>query len=417
MTASTETAATERPSLWRNRDFLVMWGGQIVSTLGARSSTTTLPLLVLALTNSPADAGMVGAATTLPYLITQLLAGTLVDRWNRKTIMVVSELLAGLAIVSLPIAYWLGSLTVPHIAVAAFVQGTCAVFFGLAEQAALPRVVPMSLLPSAISQNEAKNRGSALAGPPLGGLLFGVHRVLPFLADAVSSLMAAVGLLFIGRELQGERTTALRPFWREATEGLRWIWCKPFIRAAVLLIASSNLVFQAISLILIVLAQDMGASSSEIGLMFGIYGGGGLLGALAAGRLHSLFPPTTVIIGANWVWAALLPLFAIAPDPLLLGVVGGLTAFIGPIWNAVMFTYQAALVPNEMLGRVGSAVGTITAGVMPLASLGAGYLLSTIGAKGAVVVLTAIMLGTASAGTASAAVRHAPPLPADDTTK
>jgi MFS family permease len=414
MTVVAEKTATDRPSLWHNRDFLILWGGQIVSTLGSRSSTTALPLLVLALTGSPSDAGLVGAATTLPYLVAQLPAGTLVDRWNRRTIMLVSELLAGLAIASLAFAYWFGRLTVAQIALAAFVQGTCAVFFGLAEQAALPRVVPLSLLPAAISQNEAKNRGGALVGPPLGGLLFGVQRALPFLADGVSSLVAAAGLLFVRRDLQSQRTAPPLPFWRETTEGLRWIWRKPFIRAAVLLIAASNLVFQAISLILIVLAQNKGASSGEIGVMFGIYGGGGLLGALSAGRLYRLFPPKTVIIGANWVWAGLLPLFAIAPDPLLLGVVGGVTAFIGPIWNAVMFTYQAALVPNELLGRVGSAVGTITAGVMPLASVGAGFLLATIGATGAVLVLTAVMLATAIAGTVSTAVRHAPPLPTGD---
>jgi predicted MFS family arabinose efflux permease len=398
-------------SLGRNREFVALWSGQAVSTLGATASGTAMPLLVLAITGSPADAGIVGAAGALPFLIANLPAGPLVDRWDRRRILLVSEILAGLALATVPIALWLGFLTIAQLVVVAFVQGTCSVFFGLAERAALPMIVAIGQLPTAVARNEARSRGAALAGPPLGGLLFGIDRALPFVADAVSYVVASVALLFIRRDLQHEVTTPAEPLWQATTAGMRWVWRHPLVRAAILLVAASNLVFQALVLILVVLARQRGVSPGGIGVMLGIYSGGGLLGALAASRLHRHFTAKAVIIGINWIWAGLLPLFALAVNPLQIGAVGAAAAFLGPLLNVVLMSYAAILVPNELLGRVMAAAMTLSWGVLPVASLGAGYLLTTLGPTGSLYALTAVMLATALAATASPAIRHAPPLP------
>ncbi|MFF2363798.1 MFS transporter [Streptomyces sp. NPDC058122] len=411
MTAPAAQEAFGQPSLWRNREFFALWSGQVVSTLGAQTSGTAMPLLVLATTGSPSDAGIVGAAGTLPYLVAHLPAGPLVDRWNRRRILLVSEICGGLALSTVPIALWLGRVTVVHLAVVAFIQGLCFVFFGLAERAALPKIVPAALLPTAIAHNEARSRGAALAGPPLGGILFGIGRAVPFLADALSYAVACIGMLFIRSDLQNRSTAPSESLGRAAIAGLRWIWRHPLIRAAILLIACSNLVFQALVLILVVLARHHGATPSTIGTMLGIYSGGGLAGALAAGRLHHHFTPKTVILGVNWSWAALLPLFAFTSSPLLIGAIGAACAFVGPLWNVVIISYATLLVPDELLGRVNSAAMTLSWGVMPVASLGAGFLLTGLGPVGSVSVLATLMLVTAVAATASSAVRHAPPLP------
>lgn len=416
MTAPATPETAERPSLWRNREFVALWSGQIVSTLGARISGTAMPLLVLATTGSPSDAGIVGAAGTLPFLVAHLPAGSLVDRWNRRRILLTSELTAGLALSTIPIAMWSSTITVAHLAVVAFVQGLCFVFFGLAERAALPMIIPTALLPTAVAHNEARSRGAALAGPPLGGLLFGIGRAVPFVVDAISYLIASIGLLFIRSSLQNQTTTKAEPLWQATTAGLRWIWRHPLVRAAILLIAVSNLVFQALILIIVVLAQHDGATSTTIGIMLGIYSGGGLIGALAATRLHRHFTPKLVIIGVNWIWAALLPLFALASSPLLIGAIGAATAFVGPLWNVVITTYITVLVPNELLGRVNSAAMTLSWGAMPLASLGAGYLLTSLGPTGSILVLTTVVLITAIVASVSPVVRNAPPLPAHDET-
>lgn len=413
MSTQTAAARTAPRTLWRNRDFLALWGGQIVSSLGSRTSATALPLLVLAVTRSPADAGIVGAAAAVPFLIS-LPSGAFVDRWNRRRILLVSEGTAGLALAGIPVALWLHALTVFQLAVTAFVQGCCAVFFNLAEHAALPRIVPASQLGAAVAQNEAKARGASLLGPPLGGLLFGIARTLPFVADAVTYLISTVGLLFIRGDLQGERGGAKQSLLRETVEGLRWIWRRPFIRAAVLLIAMSNMVFQALILVMVVLVQRRGVPSAQIGLMLGIYGGGGLIGALAATRLHRRYSGKAVVIGINCMWAALLPLMLTTSNPALLGVIGGATAFLGPLFNVTMMNYQMVLVPEQLMGRVGSAAMTLAAGAVPVASIAAGYLLSGIGPTRTLVVLVAVMAATAVCAALSPAVRQAPPLPSAD---
>ncbi|GAB7039636.1 MFS transporter [Catenuloplanes niger JCM 9533] len=398
-------ASRAETPLWRNRDFALLWSGQVVSTLGARISATAMPLLVLALTGSPADAGLVGAAATLPYLIGHLPAGPLVDRWDRRRILLVSEAAAALTLATVPIALWLGVLTVAHLAVAAFVHGLCFVFFGLAEAAALPVIVPAGQLHTAIARNEVRTRGAALAGGPLGGLLFGLDRALPFVVEVLSYAAASVALLFLRRDLRAGTPEPPEPLWRAALTGLRWIWRHPLIRAAVLLIAVSNLVFQAIILVLVVRARDGGASAAETGLMLGLYSGGGMLGAFAAEWLHRYVTPRATIIGVNWVWAALLPLYLVTDAPLWLGAIGAATAFAGPLWNVVIVGYFALLVPNHLQGRVTSASKTLSWGAMPLGSLAGGVLLSAVGAGGAIVALAGVMLVTAVAATASPAVR------------
>ncbi|MER5944933.1 MFS transporter [Streptomyces sp. NPDC001904] len=406
-------------SLWRNRDFAALWGGQVVSALGAQSSQTAMPLLVLASGGSPGDAGVVAAAGTLPHLVAQLPAGALVDRWDRRRILLVSEIVAGLVLATVPVAVWSGAVTVAHLAAVAFAQGLCFVFFGLAEHAALPHIVPAEQLPTAVAHNEARGRGAALAGRPLGGALFGLGPAVPFLADVVSYAVASAGLLFLRGELRGRSSAPSRsgksasrvPGWRSTTEGLRWIWRHPLIRAAVLLVAVSNMVFQALGLVIVVLAREEGASAADIGVMLGVYSGGGLLGALAAARLHRYFSPRSVILGVHWIWAGLLPLFLFTAHPLVIGAIGAATAFVGPLWNVVIGSYTTILVPDELRGRVGSAAMTLSWGVMPVASLGAGRLLTHVGAADTLAVLVAVTLAAAVAATASPAVRRAPPLP------
>jgi MFS family permease len=397
-------------SLWRNRDFTLLWGGQVISSLGAAISSTATPLLVLAETGSPLDAGLVGAAGTLPHLIANLPAGPLVDRWNRRLILLISELVAAFALLTVPFAIWSGMFTVAQLCVVAFVQGLCFVFFGLAQDAALPLVVPPAQLADAIAANEARSRGATLAGPPVGGFLFGLDRAAPFLVDGISYLIAAVGLLFLRRDLQKPPEGPAESLWRAAVTGIRYVWSQPLIRVSMVLIAASNFVFQALILVLVVLAGQRGGSPSDIGLMLGLYSAGGLAGAFVAGRLHRRLSFRTVLIGINWVWAILLPLNVLTTNTLQIGALGALCAFVGPLWNVVIFTYAGMVVPNELLGRVMSAAGTLTWGVMPLASLTGGLLLTGIGPIGSIWSLSAIMLAAAVGATLSPAVRHAPAL-------
>jgi hypothetical protein len=172
--------------------------------------------------------------------------------------MIVADVVRGLALGSIAVAAVAGALTVAHIALVAFAEGSFFILFTTAGRSALPHVVSADQLPAALAQNEARTRGATLAGNPLGGLLFGLGQAVPFAADAVSYLLSVVTLLAIRREFQERRKPSGTRLHREIAEGMRWLWRQPLLRTAALLVAGSNFIFQALVLTLIVLAQSRG---------------------------------------------------------------------------------------------------------------------------------------------------------------
>jgi MFS family permease len=181
---------------------MLLWGGQVISAVGTQVSDLALPLLVLHLTGSPAQAGLVGALGALPYVVFCLPAGALVDRWDRKRTMLLCDSVRAISLGSLPLAYVLGDLTLIQIYLVALLEGTFFVFFSLAEVSALPAIVSKEDLPGVAARVELTNSIAFLLGRALGGTLYGMARSLPFLADAVSYVVSVVSLGFIRVPLQ-----------------------------------------------------------------------------------------------------------------------------------------------------------------------------------------------------------------------
>src|SRR5262249_52482995 len=151
----------------------LLWSGQTVSIFGTYVSQLALPLLVLALTKSPTQAGLLTAVGMLPYLLLSLPAGALVDRWNRKALMIWCDTARWLTLGSIPLAYALGHLSVAQLYVVAAVAGIGDVFFGLAQTSSLPQVVAPSQLSRAWSLSEASDASGRLLGPGLAGIIIG----------------------------------------------------------------------------------------------------------------------------------------------------------------------------------------------------------------------------------------------------
>ena len=397
--------------LRRNRDFQLLWIGQAASALGSRASSVGYPLLVLALTGSPAKAGLVGFAATIPYLLVQLPAGVLVDRVDRRRAMLACDAGRLAALAGLAAAVAAGHAPIALIAGVALVEGCLTVVFNLAELSAVQLLVPSVQLESALAQNEARVRGAGLAGQPLGGALFGFGRAVPFAADAASYAISLVTLAAIRRPLVAPDAGSRRHPWVEMFEGLRWLWRQPFLRATTLLVAGSNGLFQAVTLAVIVVARAHGASPAVVGLVLAGFGAGGLAGAGAAAWVSARIPAGAVVIGANWVWAGLLPVVALVPSPIVIAAAGAGMAFVGPVWNVVLGSLEMRLTPAAMLGRVQAVQMTAAFGAIPLGSLAGGFLLDRLGPEEAVWTLAAGMLAVAVAATLTPSVRR-PPLSA-----
>ena len=390
---------------------MLLWSGQVVSTLGSSASSVIYPLLILAMTDSPAAAGIAAAFGSVPYLIFSLPAGALIDRWNRKRVMIFCDVGRALAVATVPIALWLDVLTIWQLYAAAFIEGSLFVFFNIAEVAVLPRVVPAAQLPQAAAQNEAAFGAAHILGPSLGTLLYQtLGRAAPFIADAVSFVLSSVSVLLIKAELRVARPAAVRNLRAEIAEGLAWLWRQPLIRYMAFLTGGLNLVNAGTGLILIVLAQQLGASAFEIGLMFSIGGIGGIVGSLIGGQIQKRFSFGRVIIFVIWAEAALFPFYALAPAYIFLGIVSALVYTMGPIYNVVQFSYRLALIPDALQGRVNSTFRLLAFGFMPLGAALSGFLIERIGAVATILVFTLWYLLLAVLTTFNRHVREAQPL-------
>ena len=394
--------------LWRNRDFTLLWSSQVISTVGTRVTSVAYPLLVLLLTGSPALAGVVGFAQTLPFLLLYLPGGAWVDRWDRRRTMVVCEVGRMVALGSIAVTAVVGGIhavTIAQLVAVAFVEGSLFVLFDLAEGAALPRLVPAGQLPTAVAWNQARTQGADLVGQPLGGLLFAIAPALPFAVDSVSYLISGGAVAAIRTRLQGERVATADRLRTRIAEGVRFVRRSAFLREMVVIVGWMNLVFNGTFLVLIVRAQRLGGSPGQIGLMLAAYGLGGILGAIAAPALQRRLPGRVVLVTIAWLWTALGIALAFAPSLVWLAVLVFVLNLFGAPYNVVIGARLYELVPEEIFGRVRSVGRIVAWGTIPIGTLLGGLLADRFGAGPALLVLGLGMIPIAIASTVSPGMR------------
>ena len=404
-------AQPPRRWLWADRDYMLLWSGQVVSTLGSTASSVIYPLLILALTDSPQAAGIAGALRAAPYLVLSLPVGALIDRWDRKRVMILCDVGRALTAASIPLAMAFGVLTLWQIYAATLIEGSLFVLFNIAEVAALPRIVPAHQLPQAAAQNEAGFGTANIVGPSFGTFLYQAFgRAVPFIADAASYVVSVVTLLRIRTSFRPTAPAQKRDLRAEIAEGLRWLWHNPLIRYMALLTGGLNLMNAATPLLMIVLAKRLGAGDAEIGVIFSLGGIGGVAGSLVGGQIQRRYTFGQVIVALVWVDALLFPLYAIAPSYVLLGVIAGLIFFLGPVYNVVQFSYRLSIIPDALQGRVNSTFRLIAFGFMPVGAALSGVLIERLGPVWTVLVLAVVPLLLAVATTRNRHVRNARPI-------
>jgi MFS family permease len=400
----------KRGPLWRNRDFLLLMSGQTVSSVGSQVSLLAFPLLILALTHSPAQAGIITSLRGLAFGLICLPAGAWVDRLNRKRMMILCDLGRAIALGSIPLAFAFGGVSLIQLYAVSLVEGTLFAFFNLAETACLPRVVSKEQLPTASAVDQVSYAASGLIGPALSGVLYSIAITLPFLADAISYAVSVFSLAFIKTEFQGKRNTTSSKLWVEVLEGMKWLWHQPLLSFIAVLTFGLTTPCVGYALILIVLAQHMHASNFVIGLIFAGGGAGSILGALVVIPIQKRFSFGQAIIGASWIWALSWLLIALAPDPFVLGVANALGFIIVPVYAVVQYSYRIALIPDHLQGRVNSVFRLITFGSQPLGLILTGVLLQAIGAVPTVLLLFVPQLVLSIAATLNGHVRRARPI-------
>ncbi len=394
--------------LLRNRNYHLLWSSQALADGGFSATMIAFPLLVLALTGSPAVSGLVLGVDAMAQLVAGLPAGALVDRWNRKKIMLSCEAAQVLAVASLVVTLWFQVAGVAQMVAVAAVIGGARALFAPAEAASLARIVPNDQLSTAVAMNAARGSLGQLSGTAAGGFLFAVGRLVPFAADVLAHAVSFVLLLFVRVPQPVAVEHEEGHFGREMREGLRWVWQQRHVRVTVLCAVVLNFFFSAYYIVIVVLARDRGVPSGQIGVMAAMLGVGGIVGALLAPRLYKVLTPYVSIIAVFWVLTALTPLAVFIHSGYVLGALFVGVALLPPTANTTINTYQLLLTPDRLRGRLTGVMGVIAGLSAAAGPAFGGILVQTLSGTGAVLVCAGAIALVTVAVTVSPTMRSFP---------
>jgi MFS family permease len=398
-----------RAPLWRNRDFVLLQTGQLLSTAGSQMTTIAYPLLVLELTGSAAKAGIVGFASIVTFPLFGIPAGLAADRWNRKRLMIGADAVRALAIATLVVTLLADETVFWQIPVVAFVEGAGSVLFAAARAGALRAVVPPPQLPAAVATQTARTSVVQLIGPPLGGALFQLRRVLPFVVDAISYSCSTISLLLMRTPFQEERERDTADVRAQVAEGFSFLWHQTYLRTCALLIGIGDFILPGVMLSVVVIGKRQGLTGGQIGLLTALFGACLLFGSFLSPLSRRFFSVRTILLTEFWCWTSP-ALFLIHPSVYVL-VAGTLPQAIAiPASDSVYHGYRYAVTPDRLVGRVDSASRTISLLASPFGPLLAGLLLTHTSERATIGVFAACGLVLALWGTLTTALRNAPSL-------
>jgi MFS family permease len=389
--------ATPAPALRENRDFLLVLGGQGISSFGDAISNTAIPILVLALTGSGFAMGIVGVLSYLPDLIVGLPAGAYADRWDRRKMMLLADLgRAGLTAL-VPISVWLGGPTLAIIIAVAFPINVMRVLWLAGYTAAVPGLVGREHVPRASAIFEAVFNVGWIIGPAIAGLLAATIGPGATIAiDALTFLVSAIAILFVRRPLRAERHEETHIL-ADIREGIRFVAHEPTLRAVLALWTTTSIITAGLTTALIFyLTIDRELGAGVVGLVLSAFAVGSLGGSVVAARFAFKPVGRVMLVGAVGMGVSLVIAAADAPVWLIVAV----SLFAGILNTNVLVAYitlRTMLSPDVLLGRVGATARTLSVGLMPVGALITGILLDTVGGT-VTLTLMGVLLVVAAAG-------------------
>lgn len=388
----------------RGRDFRLLWFGEAVSLIGSATATILLPLLaVLHLHAGPAWMGVLSAATWLPWLVIGLPAGAWVDAWSERRVMVLADLVSAVTMGSVPLFWWLGHLTMPHLLGAAVLTGSASVFFRTAYAKIIPTLVPDVQLESANARLFGTEAVAMVAGPGVAG------RMSALVGPAVGLVVAVVGfcvsavclrMIRLERDRGPGRTEERRvvgtvesePLGRRMKEGLAFVLGDRLLCWFTVIGALSNLGLTGYGAMMVLYLVGLGLDESRVGTYFMLGAVGGVLGSVLGTRLARWVgtgrASTLLLLGAP---VALLIGLPTTPRHLWLSLLGyGAVGAMVTAGNVIRSSWRQRYVPERLLGRAVTAMACLNYGTMPLAGLLAGWLGTSFGVRPTVLLMAGV---------------------------
>jgi len=392
--------AAPRRRLINDPGFVRLWAAETISHLGSNFSHLAMPIVAIQLLNAgPMEIALINLADTLPFLVIGLLVGALIDRLPRRGVLIVADLGRAVLLLTLPISYVLGFLSIPQLIVIGFLLGTLTVFFDVAYQAYLPSLIPKEDLVEGNSKLEFSRSAAGLLGPSLAGALIALVKApLAVVIDAISYLISALFLFSIkphhdsvaeqNDSAAPKRVTPRGSLRSDIVAGLRFVFGHPALRTIGGATATSNLFGSMAGTVMMLFAyNELGLSVAFIGFAATLGSAGGLISALLADKISKrLGVGRTIVLTIPWTGplAAVLAFCQPGNDVLNALVIGGgffASAVSGALYNINQVSLRQALTPPEMAGRMNATMRWFVWGTLPIGSLIGGFLGAGLGLR------------------------------------
>jgi len=377
------------PGLLGDRRFRRLWIGQTVSAFGDQITLLAIPLAaVVTLGAGATEMGLLTAAGWAPHLLLSLVAGAWIDRSaRRRALMVAADLGRALLLLSVPLAYALGTLTIGHLYAAAFLIGTLTVVFDQSYVTLLLLLVAKERMVDAQSRLSTSVAAAQVGGPSLAGLLVSALTApVALLADAVSFLVSAASLLAIRVAEPAPEPTSDKAAWRRIAEGARFVLGHPMLRASLGCTSTMNFFHLMLQAILVLyMSRTLGLSPAAIGFVLGVGAAGGLVGAVVAPRVARAIGFGRVILVGAVLYTGAVLLVPLAPSGTravwVLTAAELLSALGVMLFDVNNNSLTALLVPYRLRARASGTSRFFGYGVRPLGALAGGALGSAIGLR------------------------------------
>ncbi|MFF1945970.1 MFS transporter [Rhodococcus qingshengii] len=379
--------ATRLPRFWgvlAQRDFRLLWTGDVISGIGNGITTVVLP--ILALTNLNAtnfEVGLLAAAVWLPWLIVGLPAGAWIDRLRRRPIMIACHGISAVLFASVTVAWWFEMMTYWHLLAVALLTGTATVFFQTAYHSYLPTILAREDLTEGNAKIQGAEAATRVAGPTIGGIVVSAFgAAVGLFVDAWTFVICLVCILLIRtREPATVRETSQEPpesLRHQIAIGMRFVFRDPYLRPIIIYGTVLNLGLTGFTTIQIIfLLTSLEVDTAIVGVLIAVTGMGGIVGSLIARPLGRRFGTARSVLVCQLVTG---PFVLLAPlaEPgirLLLFCVGGFVMVAGVVsCNVVLGSFRQTYCPPELLGRVVATSMFVLHSSIPLGALLAGFL-------------------------------------------
>ncbi|MFD2474339.1 MFS transporter [Amycolatopsis silviterrae] len=366
-------------------DFVRLWASGTVSFFGTAVSTVALPLVALSVLGaSTFEAGVISAAGLVAWLLLGLVAGARIERVRRRPLLIGCDVVRAVALVTIPVAYVLGILSIAQLVVVALVVGVGSVFFDIAVQTYLPSVVSRDELVAGNSRLQVSENAAKTGGPAVGGaLVSAIGAPVTILVDVVSYVFSALCLVLVRKREEPPEQTPPRPVGARVREGLHAVLGDPVLRPLTMVAASLNFLGAGFDTLLVpYLLRGLELTPALIGVLVALGGVGGVLGSALGPAIARRFGDARAMV----VTALVGPLLSLLV-PAAFGGAGLVLFAVGLIGREVCIavysllarSYRQLTTPAGLLARVTASIKFLSWGVLPLGALAGGLLGQVLG--------------------------------------